>query len=353
MRVVFVVLDALPPRHVGPQVTPHLWRLSGDGERFATGHAVMTSATYPNHATFVTGSEPIDHRLLSNYLWLDGALRAASDLGPAIPTVFDACERAGRSSACVVGDQHLIGVMGGRRAHMHWPVDGVVPDGAHLDAHGYLVDDEVVPWLLRAAEQAPDLLVGHLNAPDTAAHVFGPDSGEALEVYRATDAALSVLLDALRPAWDDTVVVAVSDHDQESMVGEPIDLYPVAPDGLIVIPEGSGATVWGDDATAGAWLDGVDGVAGHNEVWPGARVVWGDPGRVFALPAFFDAKPEPGNHGGMHTRAQVAVVGGGHAVVPALGRAITSRAPEAADWAPTLAGLLGVALPSATGRALV
>ena len=41
-----------------------------------------------------------------------GGFTPAWELGPAVPTVFDACRAAGRSSAVVVGDQCLIGVMG-------------------------------------------------------------------------------------------------------------------------------------------------------------------------------------------------------------------------------------------------
>ena len=58
MRVVFVVLDGMPARHVGREVTPRLWALAGEGARFAVGRSVMTSATYPNHATFATGAGP-------------------------------------------------------------------------------------------------------------------------------------------------------------------------------------------------------------------------------------------------------------------------------------------------------
>ena len=57
MRVVFTVLDALPARHVGPDHTPVLFDLAMRGGLARDGAlAVMTSATYPNHAPFATGA---------------------------------------------------------------------------------------------------------------------------------------------------------------------------------------------------------------------------------------------------------------------------------------------------------
>jgi hypothetical protein len=332
-RVVFLILDALPPRHVTADSTPTLAGLAREGGS-SIGRAVLTSATYPNHATFATGRAPSEHRLLANWVMADGRPQPAQDVGPSGPTIFDAVP----SSAAFVGDHNLIGVMGARQAAMHWPPDGVRPDGVALDGHGYATNAEVLPRLLPALDSF-DLVVGHLNEPDTAAHVFGPDSDEALECYRATDADVAVIVDTLRARWDDTVLIVVSDHDQETVDSQdPIDLYgPAKATGqrLIPIPEGSGAVVWGDDDTAGAWLDRVAGVAGHTETWPGARIVWADPGRWFQLPRGFDDGPtDRGTHGGINTRNQVAIVAGGHPRAHALARWLDDQARvDATVWA--------------------
>jgi arylsulfatase A-like enzyme len=357
VRVVFLIIDGLPDRRVGHALTPRLAELADEGAR-ATGRSVMTSATYPNHASFATGAEPIGHRLLANWVVADGQPRPAEQVGPAVPTIFDACRSAGRSSAAIVGDQCLIAVMGAAAAGHHWPPNGVVDDTVTRDGHGFIADEEVLPRLLAVlGDGGPDLVVGHLNEPDTAGHVHGPDSAEAAACYTATDARLGTIIEAMRPQWDDTVVIVVSDHDQETASShDPIDLYgPIRDTGvaLIAIPEGNGAVVWGDDPTGGSWLDRVEGVDGHGEAWPGARLVWADPGRRFRLPRGFDAGPfEPGQHGGSTTRDQVAVVAGGHPAAAAVGRAIRSQPPRAVDWAPTMAALLEVSLPTATGRSL-
>ena len=318
----------------------------------------MTSATYPNHATFATGTDPTHHGVVTNWVPETGRVVPAWKRDCAVPTLFDACRRAGRTSAAVVGDQHLVGVMGARAADEHWPPDGAPPDGLELDVMGYLHDADTATALGAALDQSPDLVVAQLNGPDTAAHVHGPDADAALDAYRATDAWLPQLREHL--AWDDTVWILVSDHDQETVTArEPIDLQQVLAErgtGLFALPEGSAAVVCGDGASeARAWLTGVDGVAGTDDLTLAdptleCCLVWSVPGAAFG----FAGSPMPrGTHGGPRTRVQVAVVSGGHPAVERLARAVETRPVHAADWAPTIATLLDLDLPTATGHSLL
>jgi hypothetical protein len=346
-RVVFLIIDALPPRHVSKAVTPTLARLSEEGGS-SLGRAVMTSATYPNHATFATGVEPLAHGILANWIVHEGKPTPTQLVGPAVPTIFDACAGAGRSSAAVMGDQNLIGVMGADKADHHWPPDGVLADEVDRDGHGYAANHEVVPRILDVLDgDRPDLFVAHINEPDTAAHIYGPDSPDALDSYRDADACVARIIEAMRPTWSDDVLIVVSDHDQETVRAEGrIDLYPaVAATGLplMPIPEGSAAIVWGDDESNGAWLDGIAGVSDHTELSPGVRLVGCSPGHWFCPPAgFSDGPPEPGTHGGVRTRNQVAVVAGGHPDAVALARSLNARSQiDATEWAGIVVGLLG------------
>jgi arylsulfatase A-like enzyme len=363
VKVVFTVLDALPARHVGERHTPVLTALAHEaGAAPGQARAVMTAATYPNHASFATGSRPSEHGIGTNFVPHTGGLTPAWELGPAVPTLFDACRAAGRSSAAVVGDQCLIGVMGARAADTHWPPDGNIPADARRDAHGYIDDTDTLVELVAAIDTRPDLVVSQLNAPDTAAHVHGPDSDAALAVYRETDARLATVRDHLD--WDDTVWIIVSDHDQETVVErEPIDLRPAfAARGveLFALPEGSATVVCGVGAhDAARWLldvDGVEGTAPFPTTDPELEtcLAWCVPGRTFG---FVEMATEPGTHGSPRTRAQVAVVTGGHPSAADVARAATSRAASsravsAIDWAPTIAALLDLRLPHATGRSL-
>jgi hypothetical protein len=358
VKIVLTVLDALPARHVDDDHTPVLCSLAREvGQLPGRARAVMTAATYPNHATFATGARPRDHGLVSNFVPRTGTLVPAWELGPAVPTLFDACRVAGRSSAAVVGDQCLIGVMGARAADSHWPPNGEPPAHVRRDAHDYLDDDDTMVELIAALDARPDLVVSQLNAPDTAAHVHGPDSDAALAIYRDTDARLAVLREHLD--WDDTVWIVVSDHDQETVVDpEPIDLRPAfaARDvDLFALPEGSATIVCGDGARdAAAWLpdvEGVEGTAPFHLADPTleACLAWSVPGRTFG---FVELATEPGTHGSPRTRTQVAVVTGGHPAAARVARTAASRTVSATDWAPTIAALLDLDLPHAAGRSL-
>jgi hypothetical protein len=228
--------------------------------------------------------------------------------------------------------------MGAHAADEHWPLDGVLGDDIARDGHGYAADHEVLPRLLQVLEgDRPDLVVGHLNEPDTAAHIHGPDNEGALVSYRSADSSIAEIVDALRPTWDDTLLVVVSDHDQEEVDETPIDLYPpAAATGLplIPIPEGSAAIVWGDDPTNGAWLDRIDGVTDHVEIRPGVRLVGCAPRRWFCPPAgFLTGPPDRGTHGGIRTRSQVAIAAGGHPGAVSLAAWLHRRSEiAAAEW---------------------
>ena len=71
--------------------------------------------------------------------------------------------------------------------------------------------------------------------------------------------------------------------------------------------------------------------------------VWAEPRRSEF--GFTGTPTRLGTHGGPRTRAQVAVVTGGHPVVESLARTVAATPVAAADWAPTIASLLGVDLP--------
>ncbi len=359
MKVVFTVLDALPARHVGDDHTPMLAELARAGGGVPSrARSVMTSSTYPNHATFVTGVEPRSHGIVTNWVPQVGRLVPAWKLGPAVPTLFDAARAAGRTSAAVFGDQRLVGVMGAHAAGAHWPLDGVPPPHVRRDAHDYIDDRDTIVELVAALDARPDLLVSQLNAPDTAAHVYGPDSDAALECYRATDTLVGMAREHVD--WHDTVWIIVSDHDQEPLDDRPpIDLRPeFARRGvdLFALPEGSATVICGAGAHAARqWLTDVDGIEGTAPFDVTDReleccLAWSAPGRAFG---FEEMGTELGTHGGPRTRTQVAVVTGGHPSVGPLARALSTTEVSAVDWAPTVAALLDLDLPHATGRALI
>ncbi|HVU72557.1 MAG TPA: alkaline phosphatase family protein [Mycobacteriales bacterium] len=352
MRVVLLVVDGLPHRHVTAARMPQLHALgSADGHALAAGTGVLTSATYPNHATFVTGVGPERHGLTGNWVDRDGRLQAAQDVGPAVPTLFDAAAAAGVAAVAVFGDQNLVGVTGAHAAAAHWPPDGVLPAGVTAGIDGYAADTATLPVLLDALAHDASLVVAQLNDSDSAGHAYGPDDDAAAQVYARSDAAVAAVVDALRPRWGDTVLLVVSDHDQVPAAdGDAVDLWsPMHASGLTltIVPEGDAAVITGTDPTDGAWLDDVDGVVGHR-AWCGGRLAWAAPGHCFG----YGPVALRGVHGGPATMTQVAVLAGGHPAARTISAAVRQRTPQGVDWAPTIAALLDLDLPTATGQAL-
>jgi hypothetical protein len=64
------------------------------------------------------------------------------------------------------------------------------------------------------------------------------------------------------------------------------------------------------------------------------------------------AKHVRGAHGGPSTTRNVAVISGGHPIVSLIAERIAATPPHLADWAPTIAAVLGVDLPEAEGQDL-
>ncbi len=161
-----------------------------------------------------------------------------------------------------------------RTAGRHWPPHGVPPTARASTRWATSTTATPSSRSSTRSTPRPTSLVSHLNGPDTAAHLYGPDSEGALAGYRDTDAVLAEVRDHI--AWDDTVWILVSDHDQENVdVREPVDLQAeIARRGLelFALPEGSASVVCGEGANAArGWLAIVDGVAGTAPFAVGGR----------------------------------------------------------------------------------
>ena len=345
-RVLLLVLDGLSPRHVDPPVMPVLSDLARRGGWWPEGGlGVLPSSTYPNHATLVTGVPPSRHGLLANEMPSPDGPVPAWELGLSAATLFDSMRSAGRPSAAVFGDHHLVGATGAAVADSVWPPGGSVPDVA-LDVLGYAKDRETTARMVEVIAGGSELIVAQLNEPDTAAHIFGPDSVEALDRYGRTDACLGVIVEAIRPRWEEWVIIVVSDHSQEPVLDpDPVDLRSAAVRlgrQVRVVDDGAAAVVEETPAGDDDWLRTVPGVEDLVRLDDRTVLAWAHPGRWFSPAAY----PIRGVHGSPRTAPQVAVVTGGHPGASALGAAVTARRPRSTDWAGAVAGLLGIPVPA-------
>jgi len=357
-RVVLIGLDGFPHRHVRPDLTPHLWRLGVQGGRAPDGgRSELPSTTYPGFVTLMTGAGPEQHGVRTTFDRPGAVPGWAGERRTLLPTILDACAAAGIAGRAVMGDHLMYPVLGLPNGDRTWPEGGhVLPDVAR-DAHGYPVNEAVWPHQAAALSDASLRFVFcHLNEVDTVGHDEGPDSEAALACCAETDTCVSKLLEALMPTWERTVVIVVSDHDQEVRAREE-GLDPLSIPGLVDIASdwiGDGGCAWLRLRT-GVSVELAAPVLAAAEPLLAWRIV-GDRVLLLAGPGevFHDGHvPLLGLHGGPGTVRTVALVGGGHPVVPALARAMAVRPPRLRDWAPTIAGLLGVDMPDASGRDLL
>ncbi len=334
MRVVLLVLDAFDPARLSPRLTPNLWGWSNtDGAVAGTGQSVMASCTYPNHASFITGQQPSGHGIHTNHVVRDGRVLGAWEVGPASPTLFE--QLNGHGTEAVLGDHHLVGVMNASAADRHWPLNGDARVTGDLDLLGYPSDEAVLPILVEALERDAAFVLGYFGSIDTYSHVYGPDSEEAVAAYRQVDEKIGVLAGVLKNRWEDTVLVVVSDHVQDTVAGPGIDLHEALGDSAVVVDEGSAALIAGmvdpDSLTA------IEGVAGWESHAEGTILAWCGPGR------YFGRSDEPvflGIHGGNHTRTQLALVSGGNSGRYPLAAAVKQGPVPATYWAGAIRQLM-------------
>lgn len=239
---VVISVDGLRPAcYTNPEASgvkvPNLRRLMERGV-FASGVVgVLPSVTYPSHTTLITGVPPRIHGIESN-------------------TVFDPEKQTGDAwnwYAKYVKAPSLVSAA--REAHLHtatiwWPVSvGIGSDwnfpefwrpGSESRVDLDLLDAVSTPGLIDAVTRergrpfaypitddervdiaihvlkayAPELVLLHLVAVDSASHHFGPRAPETLAAVEATDTRIGLVLAALDQigATERTAVMVVSDH---------------------------------------------------------------------------------------------------------------------------------------------
>jgi hypothetical protein len=352
-RLVLLVLDGFSPRHLTPAIAPNLVRAGEDGARPAGGgRAVLTAATYPNHASLVTGAEPAVHGIFANDTFTAAGIRPAQEVG-AGPTLLDTAGAMGLRTAVVVGDPKILGVAGAARCHAHWPLGGVVPPGTPL-VRGYAANAVTFGALLDVLDSGADVVLCQLDNTDGVSHMFGPDSPEAIAMHAEADALVGKLVGTLRAGrrWQETLLAVVSDHSQLTTDPDrpPVDVSRALSEAGIeaeVIEEGSAALVRARELEAARRVvAGLDGVASVAELVPGVIGAYARPGRGFNTRK---AMPR-GIHGCPDTMATLCVVTGGHPALGELRRAFATGAPTSATLGRQLASSVGLALPLASRR---
>ena len=277
-----VVVDSLSIDLVTPQAMPSLSNLShtAHSEPFTT-QAVMSSSTYPNHASLITGEPPGVHQIHMNVVYQDGEFVPAERVGPQCSTLVERVNESGLRTVSVVGDQHLIGAMGLGVAE-HWPENGELGEDVSRCEFGYAMDSEVADQVESLDLAEIDFLFVHLNEVDTASHLGGPGSTRVQEAAARADKALTRIVEALRPVWNETVIGVVSDHSQEKVDAlNPIMLHEQHEQVSLELVNGEGGAALVAPGPSLDDLVAVDGVGGGYEAGNQGTVLWAEEGRVF------------------------------------------------------------------------
>lgn len=250
---------------------------------------VNPTVTNPNHTTLVTGVPPREHGVYNNR-----PFAASTKLPPSYslysqikaPTLWGAAKAAGLTTAS-----------------LFWPVtagakdiDVNVTDGSSDDDQK--IEADVIGLI---DEKRPALLTVHFVSLDHAEHEFGPFSADANATLERLDTIVGRIIAEQRKAHPDAVVVVVSDHGFSTLSHQTHLNKALAEGGFITLSDAPApsVTAW----TAFAWYVGGS-----------AMIVLRDPqdqqtrARVLAYLRILASDPGNGIEG-VHVREEIADLG--------------------------------------------
>ena len=213
-HVFIISIDGGKPAVIAESPMPVLERMVAEGACTWSANTIFPSITLPSHTSMLTGVGPQKHKVLWN-TWnpTNGIVR--------VPTVFSLAKRAGFSTAMFVGKEkfrHLLladsvdefdynrsaetEVVKTDKSSAKSKEGTVMADRVARDAAAYIV------------RKKPALCFIHFADPDSTGHKYGWGSPEQVKAFAKTDAALGVILGAIREAGiaDQTVVLLSADH---------------------------------------------------------------------------------------------------------------------------------------------
>jgi predicted AlkP superfamily pyrophosphatase or phosphodiesterase len=280
-HVVLISLDGFPAVTLADPRTPvpTLRRLAREGARARGFMPVNPVVTWPNHTTMVTGVRPAVHGVMWNGLLVRDPSGVPPRVEPWRPkddmvralTVYDAAHAKGLTTAQV----DWVAIYGAKTITWAFPevpsVDGTVE--REMIAAGALTAEDVAGfqdatsgawrdqrWTDAAVHiierHAPNLLLFHLLALDSANHRYGPGTPASQTAMAFLDAQVERLLSAIDRAGltAQTTVLIVSDHGFRSAE------HFIHPN--VVIRDAGLLHGTGNDLRAEAWARSWGGAAG-------------------------------------------------------------------------------------------
>jgi predicted AlkP superfamily pyrophosphatase or phosphodiesterase len=249
---------------------PNLRRFLVEGAYAKDVIGVLPTITYPSHTTLMTGVSPAKHGIVANTTFDPTAINQggwywyAEDIKS--PTLWEAAHAKGLSVANVHWPVS-VGATGinwnlPQIWHTGHPDDDkltralttpglLAPLEAKLGSYAHGIDEDIAADETRGrfavqliADKKPDFITVYLTAYDHDQHRFGPGAPEAHDTIERIDAIVGTLTTAARAAHADVTIAVVSDHGFDATSQE-VNLYRAFIDaGLITL---------GADGKIGHW----------------------------------------------------------------------------------------------------
>ena len=193
-HVVIISEDGLRPDALASVHPPVHDAVMKRGSWSLQARTIRRASTLPSHAAMLSGFDVKEHGLFWNSWkpergWIH------------VPTVFDAAEQRGETSAAFVGKQKL--------EHIAHPGSVDV-----FSRPGYFCKKVVEEAARYFVDKKPQIEFIHFSDPDDRGHAVGWMSEPQLEAIRHTDRCLGSLLDAVEAAGLDreTLFILSADH---------------------------------------------------------------------------------------------------------------------------------------------
>jgi len=234
-HVIFITIDGFRPDFYldSEWQTPNLHELMKDGAYAKGVNSVFPSMTYPSHTTIVTGVQPAKHGVFYNNIFTpDGAPQQPywQDSSIHVPTIWKAAKEKGMTVAS-----------------LYWPVSANAPVDYNIPDIGGLGDGvreqyslpqgfyaevkkevfggvdkidagknqniaKIAAYVIKKSK--PELMTIHVFSVDGAEHAVGRSGARVQEAVADADAAVGIIVDALKAAgiWENTVLLVGGDH---------------------------------------------------------------------------------------------------------------------------------------------
>lgn len=234
-HVIFLTIDGFRPDfYLDSQwQTPNLHALMKDGAYAKGVNSVFPSMTYPSHTTIITGVQPVKHGIFYNNIFTpDGARQQPywQDSSIQVPTIWKAAKEKGMTvaslywpvSANAPVDYNIpdIGGLGDAVREQYAAPQGFYAEvkkevfgGVDKIDHGKNQNiAKIAAHVIKKSK--PGLMTIHIFSADGAQHSVGRSGTQVQEAVADADAAVGIIIDALKAAgiWESTVFLVGGDH---------------------------------------------------------------------------------------------------------------------------------------------